>query len=443
MRIAYITAGAGGMMCGSCLHDNTLAAALQRAGHDVALVPCYTPLRTDETPVSMDRVFYGAVRVWLSSRYRIFRRPWPLLDRLLDHPALLRWIARRDWSTSAEDLGLLTLSVLRGEEGGQRRELDSLAGWLGGEFRPDTVHLTNSMLLGMAAPIGRATGAPVICSVQGEDLFLDAMIEPYRSEALALMRRHASEVALFVATSPEYSARMQAMLGVPPSRMAVVPLGLNPAGHDAPLTPRASGSGVYTIGYLARLAPEKGLGLLADAFHMLARRSAPGTVRLRVAGHLRGHDREFYERVREGLLGRGLGDSFEYVGEVDRQAKIDFLRSLDVLSVPALYREPKGLYALEAMANGVPVVEPGHGVFPGLIADTGGGVLFEPGSAEALCTALEELRRDPEDRLRRGARGREAVLSRHTDDAMARATLEVYRGAAAGGSRRRHPSPEA
>ena len=69
MKIAYIAAGAAGMYCGTCIHDNTLAAALQRTGHDVALIPTYTPIRTDETDVSIDRVFSAAL-MCISSRSR-------------------------------------------------------------------------------------------------------------------------------------------------------------------------------------------------------------------------------------------------------------------------------------------------------------------------------------------------------------------------------------
>src|ERR1043165_1330623 len=89
MKIIYLAAGAGGMYCGSCLHDNTLAAALLALGEDVLLVPTYTPLRTDEPNVSIDRVFFGGINVYLQEKSSLFRHtPW-WMDRWLDHPALL------------------------------------------------------------------------------------------------------------------------------------------------------------------------------------------------------------------------------------------------------------------------------------------------------------------------------------------------------------------
>src|SRR5207249_7617003 len=112
MRITYTTAGAAGMYCGSCMHDNTLAAALTRLGHDVLLVPTYTPIRTDEIDVSQKRVFFGGINVYLQQKLSLFRHtPW-FLDRLLDAPRLLRWVSRFAVKTQAAELGELTISML-------------------------------------------------------------------------------------------------------------------------------------------------------------------------------------------------------------------------------------------------------------------------------------------------------------------------------------------
>src|SRR5206468_435458 len=130
MRIAYITAGAAGMFCGSCLHDNTLVSALIAQGHDALLVPTYTPIRTDETDVSRGPVFFGGVNVYLEQKVPLFRRtPW-FLDRLLNARWLLRWVSRFAAKTRAEELGELALSMLRGQHGFQRKEIDKLVYWL-------------------------------------------------------------------------------------------------------------------------------------------------------------------------------------------------------------------------------------------------------------------------------------------------------------------------
>jgi glycosyltransferase involved in cell wall biosynthesis len=217
---------------------------------------------------------------------------------------------------------------------------------------------------------------------------------------------------------------MATYLDVPRERIRAVPLGINVRGHE----PRAEdgGAGPFVVGYLARICPEKGLHVLADAFRLLAARAGKENVRLDVAGWLGPRDGAYLADVRRGLDADGLGGAVRFMGEVDRAGKLAFLTGLDVLSVPTTYREPKGLFVLESMASGVPVVQPAHGAFPELIGDTGGGVLFEPGSAAELAHALDDLRRDPDRRRELGRRGREAVLRDRTDDRMADDTLGVY-----------------
>lgn len=434
MRIAYVAAGAAGMYCGSCIHDNTVAAALMRQGHEVALIPTYTPLRTDEQDVSVHRVFYGAINVFLQQKLGLFRHTPRFLDRLLDRPALLSWVSRFSSTTNARELSALTLSVLEGENGHQAKELDKLVEWLAADYRPDVVHITNSMFLGMVRRIRRAAGVPVLVSVQGEDLFLEELGEPYRSRAVAALARRAGDADLFLAPSRYYAAEMGEMLGVAPERMRVVPLGLRLDGHrDGDLGLEARDGS--TLGYLARICPEKGFHLLVGAFLRLAREPGRERLRLRAAGYMSDKDRPFFEALAERVRQAGLGDRFEYVGEVDHAGKIRFLRALDILSVPTVYREAKGLPVLEALANAVPVVEPRHGSFPEMLEATGGGLLVEPGSVEALAAGLAKLLDDRTLRLDLGRRGREVVHARFNDEVMARQTLAVYEEMVGGGGR--------
>src|SRR5262245_31047718 len=107
------------MICGSCLHDNTLVAELLAQGHDALLIPTYTPITTDEKDVSHKRVFLGGINVYLQQKSALFRKtPW-FFDRFLDFPRLLRWVSRFAVKTRAEELGELAVSVLKGEDGFQ------------------------------------------------------------------------------------------------------------------------------------------------------------------------------------------------------------------------------------------------------------------------------------------------------------------------------------
>jgi glycosyltransferase involved in cell wall biosynthesis len=424
MRIAYITAGAAGMYCGSCMKDNTLVAALARQGHDALLVPTYTPIRTDEEDVSQHRVFFGGINVYLQQKSWLFRHtPW-FLDRLLDFPRLLRWVSRFAVRTQAQDLAELTLSMLRGEHGKQRKEVAKLVRWLAQEVKPEVINLTNALLSGLVHELRRQLKAPVLCSLQGDDIFLESLPEPARTQALGLIREHCREIDGFVATSRAYADFMADYFAVPRERIHVIHPGLNLAGHGGPRPER--GDRPFTVGYFARIAPEKGLHVLAEAFHLLRKQPGAPHVRLRASGWLGEHNRGYFEDVRKKLADRGLLDDFEHVESPDHAGKVRFFHGIDVLSVPSPYREPKGLYVLEALANGVPVVQPRHGSFPELIEATGGGVLFQPDDPADLAVALRRLADDPAQVAELGRRGHEVVHRHFHAERMARETTEVY-----------------
>jgi glycosyltransferase involved in cell wall biosynthesis len=444
MRIAYITAGAAGMYCGSCLHDNTLAAALLDLGEDVILVPTYTPLRTDEPDVSIDRVFFGGINVYLQEKVPPFRHtPW-WMDRLLDNPALLNSLSGRAGSVDPTKLGDLTVSMLRGETGNQRKEVDKLVHWLLTDIKPDIIHLSNSMQLGMVRTIRDRGGPPVVCQLSGEDLFLEKLPPPHYEQARQLLRERAAQVDAFVAINLYYAEFMADYLAVDRAKVHVIPHGLKLAGHRQPAV-TSSGSlpsagrvreggapGPHTnkpriIGYLARICEDKGLHLLVEACEQLAQRTDLPPFELRAAGYLGEGDRPYLEKLQSRATAGPLAGRFKYVGELDRAEKIAFLQSLDIFSTPTVYRESKGLPALEAMANAIPVVLPDHGSFTEMIADTNGGLLHRPLKSADLAEKIAELLRDPVRATQLGLNGQLAVHDRYHAPAMARQTVELYR----------------
>lgn len=423
MRIAFLAAGAAGMICGSCLRDNAVARALLGIGADVLLVPLYTPLKVEGGDVSLDRVFYGGINVYLQQKLRFFRRTPRLLDRAFDSRAVLNLSSKLAGMTRAEDLGDLAVSTLRGEHGMQAKELDRLARWLGDEIRPDIVNLPNSMFAGTARRLKDATGAPVVCSLTGEDLFLEGLPEPWKSEALEALRDRARDIDRFVAISGYYADFMAEYLRVPREKIDVVPLGIDSA-NFRPAPSRVTEP--FTVAYMARIAPEKGFHVLCEAFRLLRAMPGAGDARLRAAGWLGPREKPYLEENVRRLREWGLESAFEYLGEVSLAEKAKFLSEASVLSVPTVYRDPKGLFALEALASGVPVVLPDHGAFPELIAATGGGLLHRPEDPDDLAEKLHRILTAREEADRMALRGREAVRARMTDLAMARETLDVY-----------------
>jgi glycosyltransferase involved in cell wall biosynthesis len=432
VRILQITAGAAGMYCGSCTRDNSLARELLRRGHDVTLQPIYTPTRPDEPNVSRDRVLFGGISVYLQQHVALFRRTPRLVDRLWDAPGVIRAFAGRAVSTDARLLGDLTISMLEGERGVLRKEFEKLLDWIAGDPRPDVIDLANSLLISMAAPLKRALGRPVCCTLQGEELFLDALLPEYRERALAMIRAQTPTIDRFIAVS-DYCARFMAdYLRIPSARIAVVPLGINLDGYgprpDARPKPKAESLKPFTVGYFARVAPEKGLHVLADAYVRLRRRTSDMRMRLEAAGYLPRDSRAYLESVRRTIGDAGLGQEFTYHGEVDRDGKIAFLRGLDVLSVPATYDEPKGMFLLEAMASGVPVVQPRRGGFTEIVERTGGGLLVTADDPDALADGLHQASTRPELRAALADRAFAGVRAGYTIQHSVDRLLAVYNG---------------
>jgi glycosyltransferase involved in cell wall biosynthesis len=424
MKIAYITAGAAGMYCGSCMHDNTLAAALLAKGHDALLIPTYTPIRTDEADVSEHRVFFGGINVYLQQKSALFRHtPW-FLDRLLDFPGLLRWVSRFAVKTRAEQLGELTLSMLKGEHGHQRKEIAKLVRYLEGEVRPDIITFTNVLLSGMVRKIRERIKAPILGVLQGDDIYLESLPDTYRKPALQMIRENCRDFAGFIATSHYYADFMADYLGLPRRQIHVIHPGLNLRGYEAAES-RANGT-PFTIGYFARICPEKGLHILVEAFAKLKEQLRTCPMRLKISGWLGENNRPFLDEQMEKVRSWGLEHEVEYVETPDHARKVQFYRSIDVLSVPTVYREPKGLYVLEALAAGVPVVQPRHGSFPELIEATGGGLLVNPLDAGDLTAGLRRLLDNPEERTTLAQRGQKAVHERFHAARMADETVNLY-----------------
>jgi glycosyltransferase involved in cell wall biosynthesis len=438
MKIAYLGAGAAGRYCGACLHDNTLATALTRQGVEILLIPTYTPIRTDEENVSQSRIFFGGVNVYLQQKSALFRHtPW-FLDALFDSPRLLRWLSRRSSGMQARELGDLTISTFEGEHGRQKKELEKLIHWLKRDVKPTVVHLSNALLAGAARTIRQRLGVPIVCSLAGEDIFLEGLEEPHYTQARRLMKERAGDIDAFVALNNYFADFMSDYLDVPRDRIEVIRHGLNLSGHGTRPPRFGRADQTTTIGYFARVAPEKGLHYLVESFALLHEDRSSPPLRLKVAGYKSPADLPYFETCQKRIRELGLTERFDYAGELDRAAKIAFLQSLDIMALPTVYHESKGISVLEAMGNAVPLVLPAHGTFPEYLADTGGGLLHEPENPESLAERLAELIRDPARADAMGLAAQQAIRQRYTSQHMAEQHLHVYQRVAGG-----HPHPVA
>jgi glycosyltransferase involved in cell wall biosynthesis len=411
------------MYCGSCLRDNAMATELKKRGHDVLLLPVYTPTLTDEVNVSHDHVVLGGISAYLEQYIPLFRKTPHWLDRLWDSKTALNLATRRSISTNPKMLGEMTVSVLKGEGGFQRKEIDKFIDWSKHEAPPDVVNLPYTLLLGLAEPIKKALNAPILCTLQGEDLFLDTMQEPYRTQSRDLIRDHLRHVDLFLSVSEYYADFMPGYLGIPREKIRVVPIGINPEGFERR---NADRSGPFTVGFFGRIAPEKGLHVLAEAYRIARESGELPEARLEAAGYMAPDAKPYLEAIQKRLHDAGLGGEFHYRGVLERTEKIAFLRDLDMMSMPATYDEPKGVSLLEAMACGVPLVQPRRGSFTEIVEKTGGGLLVQPDDPPSLAEGIIKISRDSNLAQRLSANGFRGVREHYTATHMADKLLEAY-----------------
>jgi glycosyltransferase involved in cell wall biosynthesis len=421
------------MFCGNCVRDNALVAALRALGHQVLMVPLYLPLTLDEADQSAGTpIFFGGVNVYLEQKSALFRKEPRWLHSLLDSPSLLKWAASRAGNTRADQLGGITLSMLRGEAGNQARELEDLITWLKSQPRPDVIFLSNAMLVGMARQLKSDLHRPVVCMLQGEDYFLDGLPEPHRSACWSTLAERAKDADLFISPSRYFADLMQERLKLAPDRVRVVYNGINldgyPGDNGAPAKPisaspnstRLKKTGPPVLGYLARMCREKGLDTLVEAFIQLRQRGRVAGLKLCIAGSLGSVDETLVASLRQRLAAAGLANDAEFHPNVDRITKLALLNSFSAFSVPARYGEAFGLYVIEALASGVPVIQPRTAAFPELLDLTGGGVLYEAERPLGLVEAIEGILLDPNRAQALGEAGRRVTFEKFTAEAMAR-----------------------
>ena len=418
------------MYCGNCLRDNALVSEWRRQSHEVTMVPLYLPLTLDEEDQSVGTpIFFGGINVYLEQHSSLFRHSPRWLRHLLASRRLLQWAAGRATRTRPSEVGEIALSMLRGEEGRQARELDELIAWLKKHSHPDVICLSNALLMGMVRRLKSELETPVVCGLQAEDTFLDALPETQRTACWQLLAERAQDADMFIAPSRYFADLMSARLGLPGDRVSVVFNGINLEDYPPPSeSDRAARTTEHTapvLGYFARLCKEKGLDTLVEAYIRIKRRERVPRLKLHVGGYCGPQDEPFVKEIRKQLAAAGYIGETAFFPNLSRAEKLDFLSALSVFSVPASYGEAFGLYVIEAMAAGVPVVQPRTAAFPELIAATDGGVLCEPGDPRALAEAIEQLLLDPQRARSLGRSGQRAAFERFNVEAMADETIRA------------------
>ena len=393
MNIIYIIPGSGNSFyCGNCLRDSKYVGAVREHGHQVVKIPMYLPLFSDEQDANNIPLFYGAISIYLKQLYPFLRKAPAWFDRLLNSKPMLKLAARMSGSTRAKGLGELTVSMLMGEHGEQRDELDRMVTWIAEHCQPDVIHLSNALLLGLAGRIKEKLDVPVVCSLQDEDVWVDVMKPAFRDRAWELMREDAANVDLFVAVSDFYGELMKEKMDLPANKIKNIHLGVFP--EDYPCSPAEKKS--RNIGFISRMNHENGLDILVDAFIQLKKKKEFDDVRLVLTGGSTGDDAKYIRSNKKRLRKAGLQDSVDFHEEFIEEGRMEFFRKVSVISVPVRIGEAFGLYLVESMASGVPVVQPALGAFPEIVGTTGGGIIYPENTPQSLALTLEEILGDEE-----------------------------------------------
>ena len=392
MKILFISPGAGdSYYCGNCFRDSLQAAALQKTGHDVTVMPLYLPILygTEGVPV-----FFPAISYYLEQK--LFKKgnmpAW--LERLASSKSLLGLAASMSGTTSASGMEGMTMSMISGADAAFRKNWAEMEAWIRADGAPDLVHLSSSLLIGMARMVKEAFGIPVVCSLQDEEVWIDGLEPEWADAAWKTIAANAAYVDAFVVSSEYY--RAIALKRMPDCHPTLIYPGFDIDKYRYETLPEDP-----TIGFFYRMNDLDGLDILADAFVLLKERNSVPNLKLRIGGGSSGSDRRFINRVKERL--RPFREDVTWCEDYSPVAHHLFYRDITVLSVPLRFDEAVGLYVCEAFATGRPVVEPDRGSFPEIVGD--GGLLYAENTPEELANALETifLDRNLQDRCRAGA----------------------------------------
>ncbi len=393
MNIIQIIPGSGGSFyCGNCLRDSKYVDALRKQGHQVVKIPMYLPLFSDEHDITDIPIFYGAISTYLKQVYPIFRKMPDWFEKLLDSKPMMKMAASMAGSTRAKGLEDMTISMLLGEQGEQKEELDKMVNWIAEHCKPDIIHISNALLLGLAKRLKEKTGVPVLCSLQDEDVWVDAMQPKFQKKIWDLMHERAEDVDALVAVSNFFAETMKKRMNLRDEKVHTFYLGVDADDyHFIPVKEKPR-----NIGYISRMCHENGFDIVVDAFIELKKKPGFEDVKLVSTGGSTGDDAKYIKEQKRKIRENNLDDSFEIIDEFEGDTRHNFFKKVMLVSVPVRIGEAFGMYLLESMASGVPVVQPALGAFPEIVELSGGGITYMPNSPEKLSETWADLLSNPE-----------------------------------------------
>jgi glycosyltransferase involved in cell wall biosynthesis len=424
LKIIHIIPGSGGSFyCGNCLRDSKYFDALRKMGHDVVKVPMYLPIFSDEHDLNEVPVFYGAVSIYLKQLMPLFRKAPAWFDNLLNSKPMLKFAASKAGSTRAKGLEEMTISMLLGEKGKQHEELERMTDWMKDHFKPDVVHLSNALLLGLAQKLKEKLNVPVVCSLQDEDVWVDIMSAQNRKRVWDLMAENADYVDRFISVSQYYAAFSAEKMRISPDKIVSIHIGVDPSDYEY----RNSREKARAIGYISRMCPENGLDILVDAFILLKKQKEYDDLRLILTGGQTDDDKPYLRQIRKKLGKYDLLSAVDFHKDFEGFGRKSFFAKTSVISVPVRNGEAFGIYIAESLASGIPVVQPALGAFPEVLAATGGGIIYGENNPEALSSALKQLLDDPVRLMHLSEEARKGAEQHLNIHSLAKELIDTYR----------------
>jgi Glycosyltransferase len=425
MKIVYLITGSGGSFyCGNCYRDMIYLKAIRKVpGITASAIPLYLPPDDTNIETGLDKkVFFGAISMYLREKVPFLRNMPVFMDKLFDSAPMLKIAAHRAGSTRTEGLEEMTLNMIKGENAFPEKELQRLVDYLTRDGKPDIIHLSNALIIGLARRIKKKLDVKIVCSLLNEDDWIDEMAEPYQSRAWKLISKEASNVDAFLTPSNYYKEMFISKTGISGDNFQVIPLGIDP-GDLAKIEKRDN---YPAIGYFCRINFQNGFDKLVDAFIELKTANDLPGLTLHVSGGYTSDDKPFIADQIRKIKTNGLKSFVRIYPEFQGNSKQEFFSNIDVMSVPVRKHDGYGLYLLEANAAGVPVVQPATGAFPEIVARTMGGITYSPDSVTELSTSLLQLLKDNDFRSGLGKQGKEKVLTELSLEKMSEGLSRVY-----------------
>ena len=417
MKILFIIPGAGdSFYCGNCFRDNLLASASRKAGHDVVIMPLYLPLKQEsfraDTPL-----FFPATTYYTAQKFFGKRKMPKWLERLTGSDAMLNLASSRSGTTSAKGMEGMTLSMIKGDDPAFTNQVNQLINWMQTQEKPDIIHLSSTLLIGIAKALREQLNIPIVCSVQDEEVWIDSLHKHDADFAWRSIAENIGYVDRFVTTSEFYRDIVRKRIPQIPEVDVIYP------GVDRGKYASASYPKDPVIGFFYRMNRENGLDILAEAFVKLKKRDTIKNLKLKIGGGYTGKDKPFLKEVKK-IVSPYMAD-VEISDSYNLEEQVRFYSEISVIAVPLTFDEGVGLYLCEAFAAGRPAVEPATGSFPEIVGEAG--LLYTPNNSDALAEALERLLTDSQLYDQAVDKAMELSATRYNEQALADQLLALYK----------------